>query len=683
MLFQPTNVLPSDQYGGAGTVDVTKDIPVSWQINGPSGMVAYQIDVMQNDTASTQVYTTGKVELDAPFYGVDYNGDVQYFSATLPSPAGMTNGYANGYKMVITQWWSASESVAQTSAACFITRAEPTLSIDSLPATISTRTGEFTAAYTQAQGDALNWFRWQIAESDDVENPLKDTGYIYGTEDIRVTYDGFFPGTEYAIRCQAQTQNGVNADTGWKLFSCAYSTVEQRGLVTACQAVDTNAVSVNWSEATYILGTANGNYSIENSELVLPEGSSVTWDSVSGAPMSFAAQWSIVWNGKPSAFPVTAWEITGEGGQTMSLRLSQTQLAIYRNGQMIFSFRPSVSFAPDYSIAVALTPQHVYIRHTYGQNGLYPSQTLYPSGTLYPLNEETFASQYDAEVLYNQFDIHSVALNGPQTCSYIWVVKGTLAQDIVSDILYTGGFAPDYDENTYMLANFENGLNAGSLPVEADDVTGFSIYRREGEQNTLLHLADVPLTITAIYDYAAKSQTSYTYYIFAVSPTVYVTQPLVSGAITTLFWDWVILECSENAGRYDLIAEHKFSNNVSTSAISNNSTPNLLTNFTRFPKRQPVSANYKSGTLQGYIGTVDFVKNTYTDTPVQADALFNLSTNTNPKFLKNRKGDIWMIETAAPVTMTVGDNSPLQPYTGAISWVEVGPAENLTVILEN
>ena len=684
MLFQLTYVLPSDQSGGgAGTIDVTKDIDVSWQVNGASGMVAYQIVIMQNDTASTQVYTTGKVTLDEPFYGVDYNGNVQYFSVSLTSPAGMVNGYANGYKMVITQWWSDTESVAQTSASYFITRSEPTLTLDNLPETVTTRTGEFTATYSQAQGDTLNWFRWRIAEYGEVDDPLKDTGYIYGTEDIRVDYDGFFSGTEYMIRCQIETQNGVTADTGWQQFNVEYTTTEQRGLVAACRASGRSAVLVNWSEATYILGTADGDYSISDSQLALPGGSSVTWDTVSGSQMSFSRPWTIAWRGKPTALPITVWEMTGSEGETFSLTISATQITITRNGDVIYTFAPGMSFTANQWAAIVLTPERIYIRNSYAADGLYPSDTLYPSETLFPLEDVAYFNTYSEAIDYEQFNINSIKLNGPQVCAYLWITKGTPASEVISQVLTNGEFVPEFDENTYFLANFENGLNAGSLSVAADDVSGFSIYRRTGSESAIMHLADVGLSTTSLFDYSAKSQTPYTYYIFAISPTVYITQPLVSAEITPVFWDWVILECSEDeSGVFHVLTEHRFSNNVVTGSIGNNSEPNLLTNFTRYPKRQPVAANFKSGTLQGYIGYVDFENNTYVDTPDMADALFELSTSENPKFLKNRKGDIWRIETSGAITMTVGDNIPQQPYTGAIPWVEVGSAENASVILE-
>ena len=69
MLYQPSNISP-DQIYGTGTVDITDDLNVSWRVNGDSAMTAYKIDFYQNDANSTSIYSTGKVTLGTPFWGV-------------------------------------------------------------------------------------------------------------------------------------------------------------------------------------------------------------------------------------------------------------------------------------------------------------------------------------------------------------------------------------------------------------------------------------------------------------------------------------------------------------------------------------------------------------------------------------------------------------------------------------
>ena len=105
MLYQPSNITP-DEIKGSGCIDAAAGLSVSWQVNGDSAMTAYQIVLCQNDAGSTQLYTTGKVTLGTPFWGVNYKGETQFYTAAISaaalSAAGITNG--NEYKLYITQW---------------------------------------------------------------------------------------------------------------------------------------------------------------------------------------------------------------------------------------------------------------------------------------------------------------------------------------------------------------------------------------------------------------------------------------------------------------------------------------------------------------------------------------------------------------------------------------------------
>lgn len=258
MLFQPSNISP-DEINGSGCVDISQGLAVSWQVSGDSAMTAWQIDIYKNDAASTLLYSTGKTTLAEPFWGVDYKGETQYFSteiaaATL-SGAGLLNG--NEYKLLITQWWSDSDSIQQMTASLFLTRSTPTVVIGAIPSPLSTKAHSFTAAYTQAQGDGLNWLRWRIAQADSKDAPFLDTGKISGTGQLRVDYDGFFTETEYAIICDVETANGIQASSGWVSFSVSYEVSPAEGSVTVCQLQNDSCVFIQWDR----LDTAQG-YSI-------------------------------------------------------------------------------------------------------------------------------------------------------------------------------------------------------------------------------------------------------------------------------------------------------------------------------------------------------------------------------------------------------------------------------------
>ena len=225
MLFQPSNIAPSTLSGiGAGTVDVTQGLTVSWQVNGDTPMTAYKITIYQNDAASTQKYTTNKITLSVPFQTHDKNGNPTFFSTSISaanlSSAGVVNGYANGYKLLITQWWSANDYVEQTSASVFTTRKLPTLTIDPISGNNISET--ITATYSQAQGDPISTVEWVFAVAGSETEPIKKTGTVI-TQILSFDVDGLMNGTTYSIECNVVTASGVDISTGEQLFPKEYA----------------------------------------------------------------------------------------------------------------------------------------------------------------------------------------------------------------------------------------------------------------------------------------------------------------------------------------------------------------------------------------------------------------------------------------------------------------------------
>lgn len=261
MLFQATNVIPDLKSGvGLGVIDATLPMKVSWQVNGDYPvMTGMKITIYLNDEASTQKYTTGKVTFSSPFYGANELGELQYYSYTISaadlSSGGITNG--NEYKMVITQYYSQNgteASVTQSSASVFITRRNPVFSLASVPATVTSSTYTFTLSYSQAQGDTLDWVRYQIAQGSDTDDPIYDSGNIYGAAVYTCTYRGFRSGFNYSFRATGQTSSGVLLNTGWSTFNVSYAVTPTTGTVTVGVEKDVNGIAVDWTGLSTVSG---------------------------------------------------------------------------------------------------------------------------------------------------------------------------------------------------------------------------------------------------------------------------------------------------------------------------------------------------------------------------------------------------------------------------------------------
>lgn len=255
MLFQPSNIAPSTLSGiGIGTVDVTKGIDVSWQVNGDSPMTAYQITIYQNDSSSTQMFTTGEITLGTPFQPHDAQGNPMFFSTNINAAslasAGIVNGYANGYKLIIKQWWSANDYVEQTSASVFITRTTPTITIDAIPNPVASSNITITSTYSQAEGDPISTVEWTLALFGHEDNPIKQTGSI-STQVLSFDADGLITGMTYSIMCSIVTSNGMEATTGFVQFSVSYQSSTLSMAYELAQMRRSSAVYLSWDNSGF------------------------------------------------------------------------------------------------------------------------------------------------------------------------------------------------------------------------------------------------------------------------------------------------------------------------------------------------------------------------------------------------------------------------------------------------
>lgn len=235
-LYQPTNISPSS-LNGTGVIDATKDLTVSWQINGYGGMLGWQIQIMRNDAESTLVYDstmlhsesyspdTGTVDY-VYIYGKDENGNDVPFSWTIPAEdlAGkVVNGYANGYKLRINQQYTDESAVkvtvVQNSPVFFMAQAEWQW-IHFWNETQTQREPLFTG-FCQSL-IPVQWHRWRLA-GESTDNVLYDSGRIYTDNSPSYRPENLINGHTYHIRLDGQNVNGATSDTGWFEFTVSYA----------------------------------------------------------------------------------------------------------------------------------------------------------------------------------------------------------------------------------------------------------------------------------------------------------------------------------------------------------------------------------------------------------------------------------------------------------------------------
>lgn len=326
MLYQPTNVIPSLTGAlGNGVVDAYYDLTVRWQVNGSSKMTAFQVDIFRNNSNSTLLLSTGRLTDNCPFSGTNYKGEVQMFSYVISASALKNAGIVNGgeYKLTIKQWWGDTDFVLQTSASAFITRGTPSVIVNQFPVPLAERKYTFTANSYQSEGDTLNWVRWQtsIVSPNGDREIIDDTGRIYGTSDLQYTFDGFASGvfdgfstgTEYAIKCTVQTENGVEAEAGWVPVWVSYTSQPISGTLQACGSRLGSGVKLMLPEMKNIPAKSYDKhsgpgvvYSISDSYIKIDPDGVVYWSredekQLNIEPNSESGNLSVAWRGKTAS----------------------------------------------------------------------------------------------------------------------------------------------------------------------------------------------------------------------------------------------------------------------------------------------------------------------------------------------------------------------------------------------
>lgn len=654
-LYMPTNVSPSTMGAwGDGTVDLNNGLHISWQVNGNSAMQAFQVRIFENDSLSTKVYDTGKRTDNCPFYGRNANGNVVRFAYSISAAALQNVGMQNGkdYKLVITQWWSGTESVTQQSASVFRCRETAELTIDTFADPVTSKSATWTATYQNA---SPVWVRWMLRRAG-ADEMLLDTGALF-TAQMALTYDELFNGAEYEIRCQVESTNGKISDTGWKAFSVSYETQKYSGTATAVVGKEKSGVFIQWPAAVEIQGKAEGTYTIENGVLALPQGSTVLWDGVGGTSngLGFEGDWGIQWRGSIVDNNWIPFIVSGENGLGASVSytpaiLESLKQYARREGATVVYTANMIGHDVERAIIT------VYYKDDQGQD-----QAI---GTSWRNWQPTPPQYKNVEV------VETVQLTGAQTCSALWIKKGAIQE----------GETPNFDSSTYMLADFTNGLSGGSVQLAAG-ITGWEIYRETADTGEFRKIGQTTAEQLSIWDCSAVSQGTYTYYIFGVGNETFALTPMTTNQIEVCLWDWSILSCEEaQDGTYHVEKLYRFSLNVSSGAMLNNNSPGILDNFTPYPTVQLSTANYRSGTLSSYIGYVGGGAE-YMEKDDLRMELYALSTTGNTLFLKNRKGDLIQIRISGEVSINTMDDTRQQAQTASIPWVEIGPTDGKRIVI--
>lgn len=708
-LFQPTNITP-DIRGVLGNGVVTDEsanppsssyvptIPVSWQINGNTAMTAFQIDFYKNDGSGDLIWSTGKLTTGCPAYSFDENGNASFFSyaVVMGSETGLQN-YSEA-QFVVTQFWgpSASNSIVQNtpSVYLFLPAMELTISGDD---TVSGTSGSYSAIVSGGGDNPVLWHRWFLRRVGGDGN-IADTGRVYGNTPLTFSYDGFIPGT-YTVWIEAENSLGMYANAGFfvTVSRTEYDINMSLTAVKACGGE--NAVRVSWPalQSVPLSSASSGTYVINDEKMALTGTTTLIWDIVNGSPMSFGPGWSLIFKFD---------SMDGIIGGTF-LRLdfqnssNTTQYVEFAFEEADWTWIPQIAMEYQYydlgsnSVVHDTVVVTSYMKMFEAEGNLFSILPdgfhifdSYYNGCPNPPGENSWPFDFTS-LKIKKVTIPIDGSNTPFNVSYLKILSNGLS-NAEFESQYVNGDGREFGEDTVFLATGKfNTFNAGNFPIDdfSDSSYSFTLYRSVVGKTVLervvtyASLATKPLSVL---DYAAKSQQGpyiYTLYITA-GTNQYYGYPIYSNEVDPCFWNWEVLSCTtDSTGAYLVRNAYLFANNVVSGSLSNSNKPNVLENFSPYPTVQLSPQNYKSGSLQSLIGSVDYTdcNNAYSDTVSLRDAIYNLSVTSNTLFLKDRKGSLWMIRPSGEITMDVMDETREQALTVQFPWVEIGDVSGLPI----
>lgn len=642
MLFQPSNILPDVINGsGNGTVDLVDGFAPSWQVNGNSQMTAYCLYIYENNAASTYVWDTDPVTLSTPFSGIDYQGNIQRFTANLIAGSTLTNAgvqYGKEYKLKIVQYYldegGTETSIEQRSMSVFRVRHKPTVTIATISSdTIATREYSFTATYAQTEGNPMAWARWQLyyltpnpVNSNYTEELIEDTGKMYGVTELRFDYDAFLNNNSYRIKVTAEDINGVQT-TASKTFSTSWSeAVLTEDVNPTAKRVNrqSTAVKVVWNGFKYIKGEPVGDVQVKNGTAIIGNGASyVSWSEINGTPLSLEDPWVLMMKTKLNqgdAQIIKLYDSSDNVIVNIYYDLANRAVKCVANGVSGTLSDSIVNYTDTVSIMV--TPTEYQIKAEGYAGKLMPSATLTPSATLVPnekTQKRTFSPNAHSISAFTQTDIAKVEVGGIQNVDFVQMICGSdnVTESRINAMkqrLFNLGsnYDPDMDTfpGTEFLATFNNrNLDAGRLTVAGTAITGWAIYRESQRLNEMLHMLDTDVAMSSFYDYGCGSnQGKYRYLIYPIGDQKYITAGLYTDWIEPCYENWSIVEAkSIGANSYEVQNEYVFGKNFSSGSVSNNNAPTVSKNFTKYATVQMDNANFQSGTLSGLIGYIGYI----------------------------------------------------------------------------
>lgn len=190
--------------------DATKSYVFTFSSVGGDQVVSNTLHITRQDTGAS-VYSQTQTTLD--------------YIHMVPANT-LTNGVA--YNAYIVTHNEAGDSSADSNAIQFSCYAEPTVTFTNIPSgnIINNSSFKFEATYSQAQGESVNSYIFNLYDVQGVQVSTSGVQYLTSVSapptTLEYTFSGFSDNATYLVECIANTVSGLQATTGRISITVSY-----------------------------------------------------------------------------------------------------------------------------------------------------------------------------------------------------------------------------------------------------------------------------------------------------------------------------------------------------------------------------------------------------------------------------------------------------------------------------
>ena len=238
------------------SVGLVNGLDYTWNITlyeaNPDIWITYGT-VQSGNNTTTQVYLRPSFLIQEGMY-LNINNQLRLINsynstnglATLSSA--LTNSPAAG-----TQYNIYANNITSTEY-FFRARTTPTLTMATVPSTVTNKSYTFTATYSQAENVGYKYYQWTIY---DQRGAVIGQSSEINTGVIEYTFDGFINGNTYGVGLILENQNGVVLTIQPRYFTVVYDQPQIDNPPTATVNCEHDAIDLTWSPLLINTGSAS------------------------------------------------------------------------------------------------------------------------------------------------------------------------------------------------------------------------------------------------------------------------------------------------------------------------------------------------------------------------------------------------------------------------------------------